>query len=202
MDMEALSRNLMTCKNSENVHVDEEENQIYKEKYRRLKKTLKNVVSKNEYLKGELKHEQRKLVVVEEDKHFMLERLLIHEQPPLSPSLSMNRLTPGQDLSDASDPEDRLSTGTSTPKRARLGVTSSHPGGVVFSSAFSKIKPLHPGRKGRRGGRGSGRAGIRSGFQEFLDSPAGGFGLDSEDSSSLAGMGSMVGYMAQEEDSD
>ena len=40
-----------------------EEDEEYKRKYRELKRTLKNVVSKNEYLKSELRHSQKKLQV-------------------------------------------------------------------------------------------------------------------------------------------
>ena len=41
----------------------QEEDEEYKRKYRELKRTLKNVVSKNEYLKSELRHSQKKLQV-------------------------------------------------------------------------------------------------------------------------------------------
>ena len=43
--------------------LSQEEDREYKSKYRQLKKTLKNVVSKNEYLKSELRHSQKKLQV-------------------------------------------------------------------------------------------------------------------------------------------
>ena len=45
--------------------LSQEEDQEYKRKYRELKRTLKNVVSKNEYLKSELRHSQKKLQVFE-----------------------------------------------------------------------------------------------------------------------------------------
>jgi len=180
--------------------LEKEQEQIYKAKYRELKRSFKSAVSKNEYLKDELVQQQRKLLVVEEDKHFLLERLLVHEQPPLSPPPA--RSTPGQDLSDGSDQETGGSTGTSTPKRSRLNVTSNHPGGVIFSSAFSKVRPLQ-NRKTKKG-RGIGCKGsLKNNFSDFnLESPVGGFGLDSEDSSSLAGMGNMSSYLNHEEDSD
>merc|ERR550517_1657357 len=108
--------------------LSEEEDKEYKVKYRELKRTLKNAVSKNEYLKSELRHSQKKLQYVEEDKHFLLERLLNFEKPPLSP-----QQTP--DLSD-SDPES-----TTPSKKSRSGVSPLHPGGVTFSSAFSKLRP-------------------------------------------------------------
>ena len=45
------------CGNTGNTDVE------YKRKYRELKRTLKNGVSKNEYLKSELRHSQKKLQV-------------------------------------------------------------------------------------------------------------------------------------------
>ena len=44
--------------------LSQDEDQEYKRKYRELKRTLKNVVSKNEYLKSELRHSQKKLQVL------------------------------------------------------------------------------------------------------------------------------------------
>ena len=46
--------------------LSEEEDKEYKVKYRDLKRTLKNVVSKNEYLKSELRHSQKKLQVTKD----------------------------------------------------------------------------------------------------------------------------------------
>ena len=51
----------------------ETENEVYKVKYRDLKKTLKRSVGKNEYLKSELKINQKKLQILEEDKYFLME---------------------------------------------------------------------------------------------------------------------------------
>lgn len=88
---------------------------IFKAKYRELKKTLKSSAMKNEYLKSELRYGQKKLQLVEEDKSFLLDRLLVYEKPPMSPQ-------PTPDLSD-SDPE------TSTPnKKQKLGTAALHPG--------------------------------------------------------------------------
>ena len=39
------------------------EDKVYKDKYRTLKRTLKSAVNKNEYLKSELRHGQKKLQV-------------------------------------------------------------------------------------------------------------------------------------------
>ena len=39
------------------------EDKLYKDKYRSLKRTLKSAVNKNEYLKSELRHGQKKLQV-------------------------------------------------------------------------------------------------------------------------------------------
>merc|ERR1719188_887472 len=73
---------------------------------------------------------QKKLQILEEDKYFLIERLLTYEKPPESPD------PPSQDQSDS----DQESSCLSSSKRSKLS-TSSHPGGVTFSSAFSKSKP-------------------------------------------------------------
>ena len=52
--------------------LSEEEDKEYKVKYRDLKRTLKNVVSKNEYLKSELRHSQKKLQVTKDLKQKLL----------------------------------------------------------------------------------------------------------------------------------
>ena len=44
--------------------LSDEEDREYKVKYRELKRTLKNAVSRNEYLKSELRHSQKKLQVI------------------------------------------------------------------------------------------------------------------------------------------
>ena len=145
---------------------------------------------------------------MEEDKHFLLERLLNFEKPPLSP-----QQTP--DLSD-SDPES-----TTPSKKSRSGVSPLHPGffilsfsstlcrfyhffiplgGVTFSSAFSKLRPpflLQKQKRKSRKGRGGGAIG---GGPDFLDSPVG-LSLDSEDSSSFA-LGGLAPYPAPEEEEE
>ena len=155
---------------------------------------------------------------VEEDKHFLLERLLNFEKPPLSP-----QQTP--DLSD-SDPES-----TTPSKKSKSGVSPLHPGfenlffpphvctfasrffklrflsslllpgGVTFSSAFSKLRPpflLQKQKRKSRKGRGGGAIG--GGGPDFLDSPVG-LSLDSEDSSSFA-LGGLAPYPAPEEEEE
>eukprot|EP00090_Calanus_glacialis_P026263 TRINITY_DN41272_c0_g1_i1.p1 TRINITY_DN41272_c0_g1~~TRINITY_DN41272_c0_g1_i1.p1 ORF type:complete len:211 (-),score=74.02 TRINITY_DN41272_c0_g1_i1:222-815(-) len=166
-----------------NIDQESAENKFFKSKYRDLKKTLKSAVSKNEYLKSELKLNQKKLQFVEEDKYFLLERLLVYEKPPESPQ-------PTQDLSD-SDQE------SSTPaKKPKLSSTSAHPGGVTFSSAFSKLKPPTGIKRGKKNIK------LKS-FGEFLDSPSGFASLDDDDSSNYAmgGPGGMQGFH-QHEDED
>ena len=144
------------------------ENEVYKVKYRELKKTLKRSVGKNEYLKSELKINQKKLQILEEDKYFLMERLLNFEKPPDSPEpLS-------QELSD-SDPE----TSSNFPAKKSKANSSSHPGGVTFSSAFSKVKPLRQPKKSKKA-----RAG--GALTDFLDSPSCFANLEDEDSSSFA----------------
>ena len=71
----------MTFENSKDLS----ENDAYKKKYRDLKVKLKSAVTKNEFLKSELRVNQKKLQIVEEDKYFLLERLLSYEKPPPSP---------------------------------------------------------------------------------------------------------------------
>jgi len=166
--------------------LSEEEDREYKVKYRELKRTLKNAVSRNEYLKSELRHSQKKLQYVEEDKHFLLERLLNFEKPPLSP-----QQTP--DLSD-SDAES-----TTPNKKSKSGVSPVHPGGVTFSSAFSKLRPPFLLQKQKRKSR-KGRGGGNIGGPDFLDSPVG-LSLDSEDSSSFA-LGGLAPYPPPEEEEE
>lgn len=156
------------------------ENEFFKHKYRDLKKTLKTVVTKNEYLKSELKINQKKLQLVEEDKFFLLERLLVYEKPPESPQ-------PTPDLSD-SDQEG------STPGK-KVKMQSTHPGGVTFSSAFSKLKPITGLKRHKKNKK------IKT-FGEFLDSPSGFGSLDDDDSSSYAmgGPGGLQTFQPHEDD--
>ena len=144
------------------------ENEFYKVKYRELKKTLKRSVGKNEYLKSELKMNQKKLQILEEDKYFLMERLLNFEKPPESPEpLS-------QELSD-SDQE----TSSNFPVKKSKSSSSSHPGGVTFSSAFSKVKPLRQPKKSKK-------PRVGGALTDFLDSPSCFANLEDEDSSSFA----------------
>eukprot|EP00092_Neocalanus_flemingeri_P024756 GFUD01026845.1.p1 GENE.GFUD01026845.1~~GFUD01026845.1.p1 ORF type:complete len:192 (-),score=59.03 GFUD01026845.1:247-822(-) len=164
------------------LELESAENKFFKSKYRELKRTLKSAVSKNEYLKSELKLNQKKLQFVEEDKYFLLERLLVYEKPPESPH-------PTPDHSD-SDQE------SSTPlKKPKFGSTSTHPGGVTFSSAFSKLKPLAGPKRCKKSRK-------PKSFGEFLDSPSGFASLDDDDSSSYAmgGPGGMQGFHQQEDE--
>ena len=124
---------------------------IYKAKYRALKRTLKTAVSNNEYLKNELKFNQKKLQILEEDKYFLLERLLTYEKPIDSPE------PPSQD---ASDSEQELSS--TVTKRTKLSSLPSHPGGVTFTSSFNKIKPLKIAKKQKK----------PKVINDFLDSPS------------------------------
>ena len=161
------------------------ENNFFKSKYRVLKKNLKAAVTKNEYLKSELKLNQKRLQFVEEDKYFLLERLLVYEKPPESPQ-------PTPDLSD-SDQE-----GSTPAKKSKLSSTPTHPGGVTFSSAFSKLKPIPGNRRLKKNRK------LKS-FGEFLDSPSGFASLDDDDSSSFA-MGGPAGVQGfqhhEDEDSE
>ena len=165
-----------------NVDEDSAENKYFKTKYRELKKTLRSGVTKNEYLKSELKLNQKKLQFVDEDKFFLLERLLVYEKPPESPQ-------PTPDLSD-SDQE-----GSTPAKKSKFGSASAHPGGVTFSSAFSKLKPIAGSKRCKKNRK------LKS-FGEFLDSPSGFASLDDDDSSSYAmgGPGGMQGFQQHEEE--
>ena len=169
---------------------NESEEDLFKQKYRALKKTLRDVVSDNEYLKSELKYNQKKLLTLEEDKYFLIERLLTHEKPPESPE------PPSQEQSDSDQEDTSLA---SSSKRAKMPATvsrlSQHPGGVTFSSAFSKVKPLRPMKH---------KARKQKTINEFLDSPSTCFAsLEDEDSSGFVmdGAGDNLNY-PQEEDSD
>ena len=163
------------------------ENEFYKVKYRELKKTLKRSVGKNEYLKSELKINQKKLQILEEDKYFLMERLLNFEKPPEWPEpLS-------QELSD-SDQE----TSANLPAKKSKSSSSSHPGGVTFSSAFSKVKPLRQPKKSKK-------PRVGGALTDFLDSPSCFANLEDEDSSSFAMDGGVELHSFRpqdEEDSD
>ena len=147
---------------------EEQENEFYKVKYRKLKRSLKRSVEKNEYLKSELKINQKKLQILEEDKYFLIERLLNYEKPPESPE------PPSQDLSDS----DQETSSTYPAKKSKTSF-SAHPGGVTFSSAFSKVKPLRQPKKTKKA-RGGGV------LTDFLDSPSCFANLEDEDSGSFA----------------
>ena len=143
------------------------ENEFYKQKYRNLKRTLKSAVTKNEYLNSELRINQKKLQILEEDKYFLIERLLTYEKPPESPD------PPSQDQSDS---DQESSSYLSSAKRSKV-TTSSHPGGVTFSSAFSKSKPSRLNKN---------RIKKPKTINDFLDSPTCFANLDEEDSTSFA----------------
>jgi hypothetical protein len=110
----------------------EEEDQVYKAKYRAAKKKFFKAVEKHEYLKSELRTRQKKLQQVEEDKYFLLERMLLYEKAPESPACG---------LSDGSDWEES-DAAAATPGGKKGGGTKAsvfNSGGVTFSSAFSKM---------------------------------------------------------------
>jgi hypothetical protein len=128
----------------------EEEDQLYKDKYREAKKRFFKAVEKHEYLKSELRTRQKKLQQVEEDKYFLLERMLLYEKAPESPA----------GLSDGSD----SGSDTATPSGKKASQFVFNTGGVTFSSAFSKMKSLSAGKRAKR----SAKAKL---FDEVFDSP-------------------------------
>jgi len=76
-----------------------------------------------------------------------------------------------------------------------------HPGGVTFSSAFSKLRPpFVPQKQKRKSRKAAGVAGLLGGPADFLGSPVG-LSLDSEDSSGFA-LGSLATYPPPEEEED
>ena len=133
------------------------ENEIFKKKYRELKMKFKTVVTNNEFLISELRHHQKKLQILEEDKHFLIERLLKHEKAPESPSESQHN----------SDLEPDLPS-VSVKKSSKIV----HPGGISFSSAFSKHKTVRHNRKARKPAKQ---------ISEYIDSPTGYSNIDEED---------------------
>ncbi|XP_040563565.1 uncharacterized protein [Lepeophtheirus salmonis] len=52
-----------------------------KEAYRSLKRKFRELITANEILQEELKRRQKKLLRVNQDKYFLMERLLHHEKP-------------------------------------------------------------------------------------------------------------------------
>lgn len=93
---------------------------------------------------------------VEEDKYFLLERLLLYEKAPESPGV----------VSDGSDSESDLTTPVGGGGR-KAGQLPFSTGGVTFSSAFSKIKSLSAGKRVRR------PVAKTKLFEEVFDSPPG-----------------------------
>ena len=150
---------------------EEDEDQLFKAKYREAKKRFFKAVEKHEYLKSELQTRQKTLQQVEEDKYFLLERMLLYVKAPESPS----------GLSNGSDSESDLTTPGGGAGR-KGGKFNFNTGGVSFSSAFSKMKSLSAGKKARR----PAKAKL---FDEVFDSPTvssfGAFEDDTQGSSFL-----------------
>jgi hypothetical protein len=116
----------------------EEEDRIFKIKYREAKKQFFKSVEKHEYLKNELKNRQKKLQQVEEDKYFVMERLLLYEKVPESPSGPSN----------GSDSESDVPVPGSG---ARKNISKNNDrSGAKFSSAYTKMKSLSAGKRARR----------------------------------------------------
>lgn len=100
----------------------------FKAMYRKLKREYRSTIETNEYVKSELRHCQRVLQSVEEDKYFLLERLLQYGDPP-----------------DSSNSESESEAETGSP-----GKGDRNPSGIVINSAFSKLRSFTAERKGRK----------------------------------------------------
>jgi hypothetical protein len=170
---------------------EEDEDQVYKAKYRAAKKKFFKAVEKHEYLKSELRTRQKKLQQVEEDKYFLLERMLLYEKAPESPVCG------GSDGSDWEESD----AAAATPGGKKGGGTKAsvfNSGGVTFSSAFSKMKSLSAA--GKRTRRPAAKAKL---FDEVFDSPtvsSFGAAFDDEAQSSSFLAGGIGGVM--EDDSE
>lgn len=105
----------------------------YKQRYRQLKADFVKTVEEHEYIKCELRHYQQQLQVLKEDKFFLLERIMHYEKAPDSPE--------SPDLCSDSDTE----LSSAATKKAKLDQ-----GGVIFASAFSKVKSFSVSRKPRK----------------------------------------------------
>jgi hypothetical protein len=116
----------------------EEEDRIFKIKYKEAKKQFFKSVEKHEYLKNELRTRQKKLQQVEEDKYFVMERLLLYEKIAESPS----------ELSDGSDSESDVPVSISGGRKK--DGKGSRRSGVKFSSAYTKMKSISGGKRTRR----------------------------------------------------
>jgi hypothetical protein len=176
-------------------HVEEaeEEDQVYKAKYRAAKKKFFKAVEKHEYLRSELRTRQKKLQQVEEDKYFLLERMLLYEKAPESPACG---------LSDGGSDWEESDAAAATPGGKKGGGTKAtsifNSGGVTFSSAFSKMKSLSAA--GKRTRRPAAKAKL---FDEVFDSPtvsSFGTAFDDEAQSSSFLAGGIGGVM--EDDSE
>ena len=103
----------------------------YKIKYRKIKHEFRLILENHEYLEQELRTQQRALQTLQEDRYFLLDRLLLYEKPADSP----------EESNEGSDSE----TEPSVAKKGKNSV-----GEVRIASAFSKMKSLSSGRKNKR----------------------------------------------------
>ena len=127
----------LRCSVEEEVEENEDlawnEDTEYKIKYRKAKTAFRVSVETHQFLKTELRHNQQELKTLQEDKFFLLERMLLYEKPVESP-----------DSNEGSDSEHETE-GSKKSKKAKP-----NPGGVTISSAFSKMKSFTAGRKNRK----------------------------------------------------
>ena len=157
---------------------EEEEDQLYRAKYREVKKRFFKAVERHEYLKSELRARQRKLQLVEEDKYFLLERMLLYEKAPESPT----------GLSDGSDSESDLTSFGGAGRKGKKFSFNTTAGGVTFSSAFSKVKSHSAVKRTRR----PAKAKL---FDEVFDSPTvSSFGAFEDESHSSSFLTSGIVY--------
>lgn len=141
----------------EGVHENGEQIE-FRKKFKKAKKDFLRTVEMHEYLENELRVHQRALREQEEDKFFLLERLLLYEKPPV--------------------PLDSPESGEGSESETEEGKKPSSSSNVTFSSAFSKIKSLSTGRRTKK---------FRMrGSEEVLESPGDSFANYDDESSSLA----------------
>ena len=139
--------------------VDENAEELeFRAKFKKAKKDFLRTVEMQEYLENELRVHQRALKEQEEDKFFLLERLLLYQKQPV--------------LLDS--PESGEGSDSDTEDGKKLSISSS----VTFSSAFSKVKSFSAGRRNKK-------SKIR-GSEEVLESPSDSFGTYEEESTGLA----------------
>eukprot|EP00088_Acartia_fossae_P000458 TRINITY_DN10191_c0_g1_i1.p1 TRINITY_DN10191_c0_g1~~TRINITY_DN10191_c0_g1_i1.p1 ORF type:complete len:288 (-),score=100.85 TRINITY_DN10191_c0_g1_i1:434-1297(-) len=132
----------------EQQHQSSNEDLDMKWMYRKLKKDFFGAIETNECIKSELRHCQRVLQSVEEDKYFLTERLLLYQ-----PGGGEQLLDNTSESESESDSETLVATAAAGGSTAPSSPDKSdrNPSGIIITSAFSRKRgfPIME-KKGRK----------------------------------------------------